>query len=207
MGTDDTAIDLGFTSMRVPAGTHVCQLYAEDDERNEVLLRFLTGGLRGGEATACFSDGVSEAELATALTRSGLSLEAEVAAGRLSLASPAAVYFEGGRFDPERMLARLTSFHDDAVAAGRPAARVIGEMSPEIGSFPGGSRLLEYESRVNRLLCTHPVTAVCQYDARRFDGATLMDVLSVHPMMIVGGGVVYNPFYMTPEELPRRDLP
>ncbi len=40
--------------------------------------------------------------------------------------------------------------------------------------------------------------AHCQYDARRFDGATLFDVLKVHPMMIIRGQVVRNPFTSSP---------
>jgi hypothetical protein len=46
---------------------------------------------------------------------------------------------------------------------------------------------------------TYPYTACCQYDARRFDGETIMDVLSVHPVMIVRGQLVKNPYYIEPE--------
>jgi hypothetical protein len=88
--------------------------------------------------------------------------------------------------------------------AGRPGARVIGEMPPDIAEIPGGTRLLEYEARVNSLLRAHPVTAVCQYDAHAFGGADCMDVLTVHPMMLVRGAVVLNPFFIPPEEFLRR---
>ena len=37
-------------------------------------------------------------------------------------------------------------------------------------------------------------------DARRFDGATILDVLRVHPMMIVHGQIVRNPYYTRPSE-------
>ena len=48
--------------------------------------------------------------------------------------------------------------------------------------------------------------AHCQYDARRFDGATLFDVLNVHPMMIIRGQVVRNPYYVEPEHFLERHL-
>jgi hypothetical protein len=67
-------------------------------------------------------------------------------------------------------------------------------------NMPGSDRLMEYESLVNRVVVTHPVTAVCQYDANRFDGATILKCLEVHPYMIVHGLVVHNPYYITPEE-------
>jgi hypothetical protein len=50
------------------------------------------------------------------------------------------------------------------------------------------------------LLKERPITAVCQYDANLFDGATIMEVLKVHPQMIVNGTVIHNPFYIPPEE-------
>ncbi|MCP4397321.1 MAG: hypothetical protein GY801_08495 [bacterium] len=81
-----------------------------------------------------------------------------------------------------------------------PASRIIGEMPPEVQDVPGGDRLLEYESRVSILLREHPFTVICQYDANVFDGATIMDVLKVHPQTIVNGAVVQNPFFIQPEE-------
>ena len=59
--------------------------------------------------------------------------------------------------------------------------------------------LLRYEAELNHILEDHPLTTVCQYDARRFDGALIMDMLSVHPMMIVRGQLVKNPSYVSPE--------
>lgn len=50
------------------------------------------------------------------------------------------------------------------------------------------------------LLRDHPITTVCQYDANSFDGATIMEVLKVHPKMIVNGAVINNPFFIEPED-------
>jgi hypothetical protein len=36
---------------------------------------------------------------------------------------------------------------------------------------------------------------MCQYDLNKFDGGTLYDVLNVHPVVIVGGHLLRNPFY------------
>ena len=58
---------------------------------------------------------------------------------------------------------------------------------------------VEYEARINLLVREVPSTIICQYDARLFDGATLYGILSVHPMMIVHGQVVRNPYYIEPE--------
>jgi hypothetical protein len=53
---------------------------------------------------------------------------------------------------------------------------------------------------VTGVLAECEVTAICQYDASAWDGATLLHVLRVHPMMVVRGQVVENPFFMQPED-------
>jgi hypothetical protein len=109
-------------------------------------------------------------------------------------------YCPDGTFIPDRMLATLRDFYDQSVDQGYPHCRVSGEMGWALKKLPGSDRLMEYESLVNRVVTTHPVTAVCQYDANRFDGATILKCLEVHPYMIVHGLVVHNPYYITPEE-------
>ncbi len=193
-------VSLGFTAERFPAGVHICQIFSDDDERQEALLAYLQSGLEAGERTSCFSDKATVSGVAEHLAEHGLSYDERCASGALTLAPTREVYFKNDRFDPERMLEVLTKYHEDSVSRGFPAARVIGEMTAEVQHVPGGSRLLEYESKVSLLQREHPVTCVCQYDARSFDGAMIMEVLKVHPLMVIRGAVVRNPFFIPPEE-------
>lgn len=134
------------------------------------------------------------------LRQHGLSYKDSKDSRLLALSVVEDVYFRDNCFDPEDMLSLLREFYEESIRLGHSAARVIGEMSPEVQQLPGGDRLLEYESRVSLLQRQYPVTTVCQYDARLFDGATIMDILKVHPLMVVRGSVVHNPFYVKPEE-------
>ena len=59
-------------------------------------------------------------------------------------------------------------------------------------------KVMEIEARRNQLP-RYPVSTCCVYDARKFDGATIMDVLYTHPMMIVRGQLLRNPYYIEPE--------
>ncbi len=193
-------VNLGFTEERFPAGVHICQIFTDDDERQDALLEYLLSGINSGERTACFSDKATAPIVGDHLARHGQSFADLSASGALTLSATHAVYFKDDRFDPDRMVEILTRYHDESVHDGYPAARVIGEMSAAVRHVSGGSRLLEYESKVSLLLRTHPVTCVCQYDARSFDGATIMDVLKVHPLMVLRGAVVRNPFFVPPED-------
>ncbi|HCY84087.1 MAG TPA: hypothetical protein DHV36_03020 [Desulfobacteraceae bacterium] len=197
---DHCEVSLGFTDDRVPAGTHMCLIFSNEEERQESLLKFLLSGLESGERTACFSNRTDEEGLAAFLNGHGISYEQKKREKAISLFGTNEVYFQGGRFDPDRMLNTLSAFYAESMEMGFTAARVIGEMTPEVEKVPGGDRLLEYESRVSMLLREHPVTSVCQYDATLFDGATILEILKVHPKMIVNGAVVNNPFFIAPEE-------
>jgi hypothetical protein len=193
-------ISLGFAQEQFPAGVHICQIFNDDDERQEALLKYLLSGLQSGERASCFSDKTTQSTVGEFLGQHGIACEDALASGSLTLAATQDIYFEGGRFDPERMLGVLTNYHEESVRHGYSAARVIGEMTPAIQHVPGGSRLLEYESKISLLQREHPVTAVCQYDARSFDGAMIMDILKVHPLMVLRGSVIRNPFFIPPEE-------
>lgn len=193
-------VSLGIAKESFPAGVHVCQIFNSDEERLDALLAFVLSGLEGGERTACFSDKLDEEDLARHLDGHGMSYRDLTQSGALTRSSASEVYFADDRFDPDRMLGVLEKFHTDSLTHGFPAARVIGEMNADIRKVPGGSRLMEYEARVSLLLKQHPVTSVCQYDARAFDGATIMQVLKVHPLMVIRGTVIHNPFCIPPEE-------
>ncbi len=200
MSQSNKSISLGFTNEPFLPGVHICQIFSSDDERQELLLKFILSGLQSKERTCCFSDNTTKQAIGEFLGNYGISHNDAIESGALTLAGTRDIYFENDRFEPERMLSLLASYYNDSVTEGYPAARVIGEMATEIQHVSGGNRLMEYESKVSILLRDHPVTAVCQYDARSFDGAMIMDVLKVHPLMIVRGSVVHNPFYIRPEE-------
>lgn len=193
-----TCIDLGFAHVDLTAGAHICQIYNDDQEATDALRDVVRAGLQHHEHTACFSDRMDPDELLRYLHDQGLDPYAARDRQQLQVSAASPMYFPNQRFEPDRMLQYLQTFSGDARHQGR-SARVIGEMSPKIHHMPGGSRLMEYESRVNLLLQEHPLTAICQYNARDFDGATILEVLNVHPMMLVRGNVLSNPFYIPPE--------
>lgn len=201
MSQSQRTISLGFTAQAFQPGMHICQIVTNNDECQIAVLKFLLAGLQAGERASCFSEQVIEADLADFLCRHGLSYWENRDSGAVMLAGTKEVYFQDGRFDPDRMLNLLGQYYDESAARGYTGARVIGEMTPEVRRIEGGKRLLEYEAKVSLLQRERPITTVCQYDARLFDGATIMDVLKVHPLMVVRGEVVRNPFFLTPEEV------
>jgi len=191
---------MGFTDERFPVGTHMCLIFDDEDERRKLIGKFLKAGLREGEKVAYFADTMTPAEVTTWLRERGVDVSDHAKTNRFSVAVAEKTYCPNGRFVPEEMLGRLRIFHGAAFEEGCPGGRVSGEMSWALKGIPGSDRLMEYEALLNDAFATHPITAICQYDARRFNGAAIFDVLKVHPMMIVHGQVVKNPYYVRPLE-------
>jgi hypothetical protein len=87
-----------------------------------------------------------------------------------------------------------------AVKEGYPLTRAAGETSWSLGPETDMNEFVRYESELNRVFALAPQVILCLYDLDRFDGALVMDVLSTHPKMLLGGIVVENPNYLTPDE-------
>ena len=177
----------------------MCYIYDSESERDRTMAQFLIAGVEWGERVAYFADRTIE-EASKWLAHAGLAASADGLAGHVQLSAAESVYCPGGYFDPQTMLDGLRRFGREADAGGCSGARISGEMAWALRGLPGSERLVEYEAKVNNVLPGTGVTAICQYDAARWDGATILHVLQVHPMMVVRGHVVHNPYYMRPED-------
>lgn len=186
---------LGFTDERYPEGTHICYLYNDDEERRRILPLFARHALLEHECCNYVADVADDAGLARVMDELDLRSAELGLSGRIEIATTSEGYFPDGHFDPDAMLARLRASYQRCIAAGHAGARFSGEMSWALRGIPGADRIIECESRINELVKEAPVTVMCQYDLRQFDGATMFDVMSVHPVMVVGGHILRNPFY------------
>jgi hypothetical protein len=65
---------------------------------------------------------------------------------------------------------------------------------------PGVDDLVEYETRLNYILPKYDDPVICVYDLSKFDSTVAMDILRTHPVVIIGGVLQENPFFVPPEE-------
>lgn len=193
-------ISLGFGSELFPQGTHICYIYSDEEERKEVIARFVESGLMGGELVGYFVDAISPQAMREHLASLGIHTPPGAKQEQLTISDAAKTYCCDGCFEPTAMLEKLGDLHRRIKTEGYSGARATGEMTWALRGIPGSEKLIEYESRLNLFVEKHPITLICQYDANRFDGATIYDVLNVHPMMLVRGQVVRNPYYVPPAE-------
>jgi hypothetical protein len=85
-------------------------------------------------------------------------------------------------------------------ARGYPLTRLVANMGWALQDKPGVNDMVEFESRVNFTLDNCDDAICCTYDLSRFSASVIIDVLRVHPAVIIGGIYQENPFYVPPDE-------
>lgn len=200
MDHSNPEISLGFTPGLYPQGTHICYLYNNEEERKNIVLAYLRSGLEQRESVSYFPDVLSPDMLEHALQQLGIAALAQGQPNQYQVSTAVQTYCPDGQFDPERLVDRLRDLYRQSIAAGFSGARISGEMSWALRGIPGSERLVAYESMLNKMMANEPLTMICQFDTTKFDGATIFEVLNVHPMMIIRGQVINNPYYVPPDE-------
>jgi DcmR-like sensory protein len=65
---------------------------------------------------------------------------------------------------------------------------------------PAVNNLLEYEARLNHVLSKHDDPVICNYDLSKFGASVAIDIMRTHPMVIIGGLLRENPFFVPPDQ-------
>jgi len=109
-------------------------------------------------------------------------------------------YLLDGRFDQDRMLEVFEQAASGNAKEGFPLSRIVCRMdwAAEGGSYI--DNLVEYESRVNHVWRRHDDAVICTYHLTKFGGDTVIDIMRMHPLVIIGGILQENPFFVPPEQ-------
>ena len=194
------AIDLGFTAEVVPDCHHLCLIFDDETQRRKIVSEYLAAGLKQGDLVRYFTDVTSPQAVRTWLLVMGLELLQAEETGSFGITQAETAYCPSGHIMPQDVVKNAKARYAMAKQAGYHGSRVTGEMTWVLRRPADIDRLLEYETRLNLIDEAFPYIGMCQYDARKFDGATLFKVLQVHPYMIAQGQIVRNPFYIQPQE-------
>jgi hypothetical protein len=178
--------------------SHVCAFVDSRDQQYEIFLPFLREGVNCGECLLNIVAPQNRADHFGRLQEGGIDSDELVADGRQKLLGFEDTYLKGGGFSADGMLATMEEAMVSIRREGFPALRGFGEMHWAVG-LPDTEQLIEYESRLNYLVPQFDASIVCVYDVSKFNGRVVMDILSTHPKVILGGQIFENPYYMQPE--------
>ena len=156
-------------------------------------------GLERGEKAFHVVDPKLRNEHLSYLESAGIETETVEQSGQLELRNWHEAYLLDGHFDQDRMLSMLQSVLDEARQQGFPLTRLVAHMEWALEDRPGVNDIVEYETRLNYFLHKYPDPVVCVYDLAQF-GACVIDILRTHPMVIIGGVLQENPFFVPPDD-------
>lgn len=185
---------------------HVCAFFESSDEEYDCLVPYFAEGLAQDEQVISIRDSSGLGAHQKRLAAAGLPIAAAVRSSQLRLLASEETYLQDGHFEVERMYRMIETVLREAAAGPFGRVRTCGDMSWALRELPGTDALMEYEARVNRLTQEHDCTLMCAYDVNRFSGRVLMDVLSTHPLVVIGRSVVENPYYVPPAQFLQRLL-
>lgn len=191
---------------RLEHSAHICAFFESSDEEYDCLVPYFAEGLAQDEQVISIRDSSELGAHQKRLAESGLLTAAAVRSNQLRLLASEETYLQDGHFEVERMYSMIETVLREAAAGPFGRVRTCGDMSWALRELPGTDALMEYEARVNRLTQEHDCTLMCAYDVNRFSGRVLMDVLSTHPLVVMGRSVVENPYYIPPAQFLRRLL-
>lgn len=180
---------------------HVCGFFSSRDDEYRMLLPFIHDGITAGEKAVHIIDPERRDDHVQRLGSAGIDAGAAEENGQLDLREWADAHLRGGSFDQDRTLALIDDIRKQSRQQGFKRIRFVTHMEWALLSRPGVDGLLEYEASANLTKLEDPV--ICVYDLARFRGDVVVDVLRTHPLVIIGGIIQENPFFVPPEEFLR----
>jgi hypothetical protein len=179
---------------------HICAFFNGFDEQHRVLRSFIKEGFERGDKAFHIVDPELREDHLNRLAEAGIDVEQAMASGQLEVRRWQDAYLRDDQFDQDGMLALLEDVLGSAAVGGTPHIRFVSRVEPSLVDKAGEDSWLEYESRVNYAVAKYSDPVICTYDLTNFSASLVMDMLRVHPVVIVGGVLQENPFFVAPDQ-------
>jgi enamine deaminase RidA (YjgF/YER057c/UK114 family) len=137
------------------------------------------------------------------LVAAGIDPVAAQQTGQLEVRINTEAYLRNGRFDQDQMLAAFEQMASGSATGGFPLSRICCRMDWVAGDRSYVDDVVEFEARVNAVWRRHDDAVICTYHLGKFGGGTVIDIMRTHPLIIIGGILQRNPFFVPPEEFLR----
>ena len=177
---------------------HVCAFFNSPQEEYATLLPFVRDGLERGERAYHVLPARYRQEHLDQLRSAGIDVRAAQQRRQLEVAAPDEVYLRNGRFDKEAMLEVIQEALKAGPTLGFPLTRLIAHAEAVLQYGSVANEWIEYETRLNDVLPHYHDPVICTYDANLLNGAIAVDILRTHPVVIIGGRLYENPFFVPP---------
>lgn len=185
----------------IGAHRHICAFFNGLDEEYRVLGSFYKEGFDRGEKATHIVEAAKREEYLRRLGEAGVDVRGMMEAGQLEVLPWTDMYVRDHRFDQDAMLASVEKIIRSGAGAGYTRTKLVGHhMDWLFRDQAAVQDLVEYEARLNGLLSKYDDPVVCNYDASKFGASVALDIMRTHPLVIIGGILRENPFFVPPEQ-------
>jgi len=198
-----TTAPIPFAGSQLDQTRHVCAFFNSADEEYRVLLPFIRDGFQFGHKAIHVVNPHQRADHMQRLAAAGIDAAAAEQSGQLELRINTDVYLPDGRFDPDRMISVFERLASGNSGGRYPLSRICCRMDWTVKDQSHVDDVIEFESRVNDVWRRHEDAVICTYHLGQFRGDEVIDIMRTHPMVIIGGILQQNPFYIPPDEFLR----
>ena len=194
------SISLGFNGLEAQPGTHICGIYAGEHQLNEIVLPFLETGLRAGDKCMCIVDSVEPTQILAQLDPD-LEPRQRADVSQLVVMRAAHVFRRSGVFSANETIGLWKVAVSEAMYDRRyEMVRAVNIWSQHDVIVNPEEHLL-LESEMNRVMPLYNQVMLCLYDLEQFGGTVIFDLLRTHSRVLLGGLLLENPHYITPDEV------
>jgi hypothetical protein len=178
---------------------HICAFFNSTDEQHRVLGSFIKDGFNRGDKAFHLVDPERREDHLRRLAETGIDVQEATGTGQLEVQPWQDGPLREGRFDQDAWVASFEQELQSGPAAGYPRTRFLAQMEWALVDLPGVEDLIEFETRVNYVVPKYDHTVICAYDLSKFGARVVMDALRTHPVVIIGGLLQENPFFVSPD--------
>lgn len=181
-------------------GDHVCCIFDTDEQHGSLLFPYLLTGISENDKFVYIADKHAVDSFLVCLKEQHPDSVPRLESGQVSALTPEESYMKHGSFHPGEMLEFLGSEAQKAIERGYRALRVAIEMTWALEDVPGSERLIEFESQLNEFMRDRACIALGLYDSRLFHPRVLINILSTHPIAVIGTEMFENFYYIPPDK-------
>jgi excisionase family DNA binding protein len=159
--------------MSIDYGNHICSLYETNIGRTRLSVPFLADGLRTGDKCFLIASKPIQEEIIHQLVDVYPDTLSAITSGRLVLSD--------GKLSSTDLYNYFEQQFLNATRRGEQYMRVLGDMGWAVDKGMSIDDLMDFEMRYNHSLGKKfAVVSLCQYDARKFAGTAILNVLKNH---------------------------
>ena len=165
------------------------------------MMPFVKDGFANGDGAFHIVDPKHRPDHLLRLEREGVDVASAEANGQLEVRRWQEAYIKDDHFDQYRMIETIKEALDPIKKPPGKLTRLVANMEWALEDLPGVHDIVEYETRLNKILPEYHDPVICTYDLSLFDATVVIDIMRTHPMVVIGGILQENPFYVPPDEM------